>query len=316
MMNRLIVVRNRYLVSVVSFLCLLMAAAGAAEESAGVSIGTRAEAVGPHAVAVGRDAKAIGYPDVAKGTAAQTLAVGYQAQAAGWRCTAVGALAQAHVVSATAIGRGAYAHGAHMIAIGRGAYMEKVPGSSGLNQQNGCGIAGDSLWLGGKMGHKYIDVTGDTYVHQAEDGGDGKARWNIQTNPPKTYTIHGMDAYDCRFDQDPERFQASLYRADDKSTWVHRMDKDVAGGSLVIAAGRGTGTADGGAIELQTAPAGTESQNRKNALQPGLRIDTEYQAKNATPMLLWDNNARKLKRVYVGAPDSGGPGFRALVIEN
>ena len=73
---------------------------------------------------------------------------------------------------------------------------------------------------------------------------------------------------------------------------------------------------EGGAVDLQTAPAGSESRNRKNPLKTGVRVDTEFQQENATPMLLWDNNSGTLKRVYVGPPDSGGSGFRALVIEN
>jgi hypothetical protein len=74
--------------------------------------------------------------------------------------------------------------------------------------------------------------------------------------------------------------------------------------------------AAGGAVNIQTAPAGKVSQNRKNPLKTGLRVDADYSAADATPMLLWDNNANRLKRVKVGPPDSGGKGFRALVIEN
>lgn len=222
----------------------------------------------------------------------------------------------AGVVSATALGRGTYAWGPHMIAIGRGAYMEKVDGSPELHQQNACGIAGDSLWLGGMMCHRTIDRTGDSYIHEERDGGDGKSRWDVRTFTPRTYTIHGMDAYDARFDQAPERFKADLYKADDRETWVHRVDGDVPGGSLHLTAGRGTGTGDGGSIELQTAPGGHASANRKNPARTGLKVDTDYRTKNATPMLLWDNQAGKLKRVYVGPPDSAGPGFRALMVEN
>ena len=166
------------------------------------------------------------------------------------------------------------------------------------------------------MAHKMIDPTGDSYIHEKQDGGDGQSRWDVRTSPPQTYTIHGMDAYDARFDQDPERFQRGLYDENDRASWQHREENDVAGGSLHIAAGRGTGTADGGVIEFQTAPAGTVSQNRKNALKTAVQIDTNYAAENATPMLLWDNRTRTLKRVMVGPPDSGGPGFRALVIAN
>ena len=90
----------------------------------------------------------------------------------------------------------------------------------------------------------------------------------------------------------------------------------MAGGALHIAGGRGTGTAPGGEIELQTAPAGTVSQNRKNPLKSALRVDADFAVTNGTPLLLWDNRTGKLQRVMVGAPDSGGPGFRALIIPN
>lgn len=270
----------------------------------------------PFSVAIGYQAQATGHPDIGGGTPVETVAIGQGAVARGWRCTALGAKAYAGVVSATAIGRGAYAHGHHMIAIGRGAYMEKIEGSADLHVQGACGIAGHSLWLGGMMAHKYIDRAGDTYVHARNDGGDDKARWDVRTYKPHDYTIHGMDAYDARFDQDPERFNASLYRDDDPETWVHRVDKDVPGGSLIIAAGRGTGTAEGGQLEFQTAPAGDVSQNRKNPLKTAVKVDTDFHTPHATPMLLWDNTTQTLKRVYVGPPDSGGKGYRALVIEN
>ena len=51
-----------------------------------------------------------------------------------------------------------------------------------------------------------------------------------------------------------------------------------------------------------------------------MRIDTDYTYTNGaysgTPMLIWDNSAAQLKRVLSGPPDSGGTGYRALVVEN
>jgi hypothetical protein len=303
-------------------LVAVFAVAAAAQEKAApekatptVVIGENAKA-GGDGVAIGKDAVTKGHEKIAGGAAIETTAVGPRARAEGWRCSAFGAGAVAGVVSATALGRATYAWGAHMIAIGRGAYMERIEGSPELNFGNGCGIAGESLWLGGMMCHKCVDRTGDSYVHEKEDGGDGKARWDVRTFKPARYVVHGQDAYDARFDQDPARFKRELYKAEDPATWAHREDKDVAGGDLAIAAGRGTGTAKGGALEFQTAPAGAASANRKNALKTGVRIDTDYKTANATPMLLWDNQAGKLKRVLVGPPDSGGAGFRALVVEN
>ncbi|MAE63213.1 MAG: hypothetical protein CMJ18_02975 [Phycisphaeraceae bacterium] len=270
-----------------------------------------------HGVALGTGAVTLGYPGVIKGRGWETVAVGARARAEGWRCTAVGAHAQARVVSATAVGRGAYAQGEHMIAIGRGAYMERLNGGDGeLDIGNACGIAAGSLWLGGTMAHRYVDHSGDNYVHEKRDGGDGSSRWDVRSAVPDTVSIHGMDAYDARFEQHPERFDASKFDPADPSTWVHRPDVDVAGGSVHIAAGRGTGRGDGGAIELQTAPPSEHSVNRKNRLRAGIRVDTDYQTPDSTPMLLWDNRTGRLHRVKVGPPDSGGPGFRALVIDN
>lgn len=281
-----------------------------------VAIGREATVANGDGIAIGNRAEARGFPGVSGETADETVAIGGDARAEGWRCSAVGARARAGVVSATALGRGTLAWGPHMIAIGRGALMERVKGSRDLNVANACGISGDSLWLGGRMAHKMIDPTGDSYIHEKQDGGDGESRWDVRTSPPQTYTIHGMDAYDARFDQDPERFRQGLYDEDDPASWRHREEKDVPGGSLHIAAGRGTGTAEGGTIEFQTAPASTVSQNRKNALKTAVQIDTNYATEDATPMLLWDNRTKTLQRVMVGPPDSGGTGFRALVIAN
>jgi hypothetical protein len=125
-----------------------------------------------------------------------------------------------------------------------------------------------------------------------------------------------MDACDARFAQAPEEYDEEKFDPEDRKTWRHRPDLDVPGGDLTIAAGRGTGTGDGGSLHLQTAPAGKKSVNRKNPLRTGVKIDTEYAREGGTPMWLWDNDAKKLKRVLVGPPDSGGKGFRALVIEN
>lgn len=284
--------------------------------SAAVVIGQDAAAPGTGAIAIGHGAIATGHQQIANGASIETTAVGEFAVAQGWRSTAIGAKAKAGVVSATAIGRGTYAWGPHMIAIGRGAYMEQVRSATDLNVQNACGIAGTDLFLGGMMAHKLIDRTGDTEVIPNDNGGDGKQRWKVRTRPPANYTIHGMDAFDARFDQDPRLFDASKYDPNNPETFSHRPDLDVTGGDLTLAAGRGTGTAQGGSLLLQTAPAGDKSVNRKNKLKTAVQIDSDYQTPQATPMWLWDNDGQKLKRVMVGPPNSGGEGFRALIIEN
>jgi hypothetical protein len=267
------------------------------------------------ATAIGPGARTDSYQGVG-GT--ETLALGHEARAEGWRCSAVGARSSSAVVSASAFGPHTIAWGAHMIAIGKDAHMERVEGSPELNSGNGCGIAGDDLYGGGRLAHKYIDRGGDTYARLTEDGGTGQAtdRWDVATAPPGAYRLQGMDAYDARFEQDPARFNAALYDPGNTNTWMHRVDKDIDGGDLVVAAGRGTGTAAGGAIDVRAAPAGAVSQNVKNALRTALRIDTDRSTADATPMWMWDTSSGQLHRVLVGPPDSGGPGYRALRLTN
>jgi len=291
---------------------------GAAESGvAAIALGEGSAAPGAGAIAIGHGAIATGHQDISDGKGTETTALGEYAVAQGWRCTAIGAKAKAGVVSATAIGRGAYAWGPHMIAIGRGAYMEHVRTAPDLNMGNACGIAGDQLFLGGMMAHQLVDRTGDTEVIPKENGGDGKRRWTVRTHRPTNYTIHGMDAFDARFAQDPAAFDVAKYDPAQPETWIHRPDSNVVGGDLTIAAGRGTGTGAGGSLVLQTSPASSkESYNQKNTLQTAVKIDSDSTLPQSTPMWLLDNDAKKLKRVMVGPPNSGGEGFRALVIEN
>lgn len=284
--------------------------------AAAVAIGENSAAPDAGAIAIGHGAIATGHPEISNGAGIETTALGEDALAEGWRCTAIGAKAKAGVVSATAIGRGAYAWGPHMIAIGRGAYMEQVRTAPDLNVGNATGIAGSDLYLGGMMAHKIVDRTGDTEVIPKENGGDGKKRWNIRTHGPTNYTIHGMDAFDARFAEAPELYDAAKYDPKKPETWINKPSLNIAGGDLTVAAGRGTGTGEGGSLVLQTAPAGKVGINRKNALKTAVEIDSDYATPQATPMWLWDNDAKALKRVMVGTPDSGGKGFRALVIAN
>ena len=168
------------------------------------------------------------------------------------------------------------------------------------------------------MAHKSIDRSGDTHLRSLEDGGDGSSRWDVITLVPSNhvYTIHGNGAYDARFDQDPTRFDTALYDAGNSNTWHHRVEKDIDGGDLRFAAGRGTGTAAGGDIALQTASASAASVNTKNALRAAVKLDTNYATANATPMLLWDARTESVVRVLVGPPDSGGTGYRSLRFVN
>jgi hypothetical protein len=277
----------------------------------GAAAKTASGEAGLRSVAIGWKAESAGFPGLASGTAYETVALGESALAQGWRCTALGAKAKAGVVSATAVGRGTYAWGAHNIALGRGAYMETLTNGVEQREGNACGIAGESLWLGGMMGHVTVDRTGDTEVVPDAQGGDGKTRWDVRTARPRNYTIHGMDAYDARFVQDPARFDGAKFDPSNRTTWAHRVDGDVRGGDVTLAAGRGTGAGDGGRLVFQTAPAGTREPNRKNELAPAMELDTR-RAPGETRMLLYDPDKGTVSRVMVHTITVDGRPWRVL----
>ena len=89
---------------------------------------------------------------------------------------------------------------------------------------------------------------------------------------------------------------------------------DIAGASLTIAGGQGTGTGAGGSLSFQTAPVGTTGSSL-NALVTALQVDASVTAGN-TRMLVYDVTAAALVRVSVGATDSGGSGFKVLRVPN
>lgn len=216
-----------------------------------VAVGRFAQALGTSTVALGGGAKAsaafsmalgyssevvgagdtggtaIGYNASASCTTFSnpTLAVGYEATATEGRAVALGPSAQATGISSTAVGRGARAHSTHGISIGRGSWLASDLGGDAAIGSNGS----MDLWLASGHTHKWDDpidtVTIDT----------------VPTNCP--ITIHGFDAYDS----------------------TATPTNNVAGGALILMAGRGTGTAVGGSVKLQVAPAGAASNNVKNA---------------------------------------------------
>ena len=288
-------------------------AAGQARDA--VVIGAAAQTApgeaGLRSVTIGWKAETAGWPPVANGSAYETVAIGESSLAQGWRCTALGAKAKAGVVSATAVGRGSYAWGAHNIAIGRGAYMETLTNGVEQREGNACGIAGESLWLGGMMGHMTVDRTGDTEVIPDAQGGDGKTRWDVRMARPRNYTIHGMDAYDARFAQDPARYDEAKFDPTNKATWAHRVDKDVPGGDVTLAAGRGTGTGGGGRLIFQTSPAGTVSANRKNPMETAMELDAR-RAAGETRLLLYDPDRGTTSRVVVHTITVDGRHLRVL----
>lgn len=89
---------------------------------------------------------------------------------------------------------------------------------------------------------------------------------------------------------------------------------NTAGPDVVVAGTPGTGTGVGGKINLKTSPAGGAGST-PNALVTALQLDDATTA-NATRALIYDITAAALRRVTIGAADSGGVGFRVLRIPN
>lgn len=86
------------------------------------------------------------------------------------------------------------------------------------------------------------------------------------------------------------------------------------GGDINIRAGRTAGNATPAVINFQTAPAGS-SGGGLQAWVDAFRIDANATA-GQTRLLLWDIDAGAMKRVSIGASDSGGTGFKLLRVAN
>ena len=220
---------------------------GYAASVAGTGVG-----IGKSVTVVANSSVAIGYQANVSSGETSSVVIGYQASADGsvtgggeetvigalaygtsWRGTAVGYKAKVAAVSGTALGRGALASHSHCVAIGRGAW------TNAANQvcigYSGADAATDVFFEAGHT-HKYVDYP------------DGATITRVPASTP--IVIHGFDAYDA----------------------TDGLATSVAGGPLRLAGGRGTGTAAGGSVVLQVAPAGGSSNNTKNTLVDGLTI--------------------------------------------
>lgn len=245
------------------------------------------------AIIIGQNAKFSGATNGWFGES--SVVIGNGAEARDGAGVVIGSQAFAEDVSSVVIGRGAYGgtNVSHAVVLGRGAYIpdnanttttyvtNSVSGhiALGFNGAVGGGPEnGVHLWIGSGFRHRYVDTYGAT----------------IESNPPKETFLHGNDA----LDEGPSP-----------------TTNNVAGGALNILAGRSTGTAAGGVINLQTSPAGGVSNNVKNNPVTAVQIDANTTA-GETRLLLWDVTAGTLQRVSIGATDSGGTGFRVLRIPN
>ncbi|GAA5124706.1 hypothetical protein JIN84_13025 [Luteolibacter yonseiensis] len=92
------------------------------------------------------------------------------------------------------------------------------------------------------------------------------------------------------------------------------LGTNIAGGDMNLRPGAGTGTGAGGKLTIFTAPAGSSSSTL-NGLVNAAQFDASTTAGD-TRFLLYDVDSGTLKRVSVGAADSGGSGFKLLRIPN
>lgn len=91
-------------------------------------------------------------------------------------------------------------------------------------------------------------------------------------------------------------------------------DTNVSGGNGIVRGGAGTGNATASKVQLAVpipTTSGTTAQTHRTVLE----LDGSTTAGD-TSMLLWDVSAGSLKRVSIGASDSGGTGFKLLRVPN
>lgn len=266
--------------------------ATAALQAVAVGEGTNANAT--YATAVGEAASAssscssFGRNAQSIGTGNTALGRDSLANNASGESIAAGYGANATAWRTTAIGRGAFATATSSTALGWGAYASQVHslalgrGAEATTETNMVELGGEgmrNIYFGVGSKHRYDErITGNTV-----------------DNPPTAnpVTLHGPDAFD------------------DAAVPIN----NVAGGDLRLAAGRGTGTAIGGKVTIQAAPAGGVSNNTKNALVDVAEFDLSVTAGDLR-LLVYSVDAGAMVRVSSGAADSESSGFRSLRIPN
>jgi len=211
--------------------------------------------------------------------------VGYYATAPCWRGTAYGAYALAGAVSSLSVGVKTWANLTHGVAIGKAAYCLYDANEGAGSEKVVIGDhASPDIYFGNGAAHRY-DVHPLTGIAEVID---------YLPNTCNT-TIHGHDARDLR---------------------ASASDFNVAGGNIVLAAGRATGTGTGGylALAANSALSGNPGSNTKRPLINFLKIDGAEDGTSASGLLIYWNGTTR--RVHVGAADSAGTGFRTLKLAN
>jgi len=214
----------------------------------------------------------------------EKLAIGYKATAPQWRSHAIGAYAAARAVSSLAIGPKSLCDYSHGVAVGRGAMMPIMPNNIeygnifGGEQSNDFGIA--NWW-----GHRFPD-------HPIS--GDAVAADIVPANITKIY--HGQNAYDAK---------------DGTST-------NIAGGHARLQGGLPTGSGLPGKVELATASefngGTTPSGNAQKPPVVYLAVDGIDSDPEAIGIQI--RVSGNMRRIYRGAADSGGTGYRVLRVLN
>lgn len=91
-------------------------------------------------------------------------------------------------------------------------------------------------------------------------------------------------------------------------------DTNVSGGNAILRGGPGTGSSAASKVQLAV-PVPTTSGTTAQTHRTVVEVDGSTTAGD-TSMLLWDVSAGSLKRVSIGASDSGGTGFKVLRVPN
>lgn len=205
--------------------------------------------------------------------------IGYESKPHSWRATAIGAYAYGAAVSTTCIGMGSYANQSHGVTIGRGGYNDTI---------NSVVLYTGSAQMATYFGSQHAAFT-------------NPAMPLTETKSFATELNNGT-------------FVATFTTCDGKDVRPTPLLTDTRGGSVQVAGGIGTGTANGGDVLLSTSPADISGGNNLNSLEVAVKIDA---SKNVdTRFFLLDVTDGTLKRVEFGDDDSAGVGFKTLKIAN
>lgn len=224
------------------------------------------------------------------------VSIGHGMTAKAARHTQVGHLIQNEGVSNSLFGYGAKAlkpsglattlNVTHTVVLGRGGYFKPIVNTT----DNGQG----AIVFGGIGQNEFSDGVSmffnNGWTHRYHDMNTANVVAETDATNRRVY-IHGTDAYDD----------------------IDGTSINIAGGDLILMPGRPTGTGAGGVFKVKIADGVSLGGNIKQATNDKIVVDNGDTA-TASPVQLRINGV--MKRVSVGAVDSGGVGFRALIVPN